>query len=345
MQCPRLDHFARIVPGKKSESTMVTNCCVMIDPPSFSSYEKMMKSRWLKDIRLKFQNDQFPKECVRCRDQEQVGLSSDRLFWLKEHEKLQAVNPDYLTVALKLDNICNTACQFCNPETSSKIASLHGYSIKIVETGSFYDTLPTDRITQIDFEGGEPSNSKNVIEVLQNLPKNVKGIKIYTNGRSFIKELVSIIQRGVHVQISISLDGVDKVQEYVRWPTKWSEYNKTVVEYKKLTEAYPTLVSVNFFTTVCALNINDIENIINYAGRCQIPLATSKLSVPACLNITKSNKFTLRARDLYQHSENEYLRKLSQGTAVEADNSLEIERFISSQDKLRSINIEDFIDL
>ncbi len=345
MQCPRLDHFARIIPGKQSKSTLITNCCVMINAPVFSTYEQMMQSRWLKSAKLKFQNDQFPKECVRCQDQERVGIHSDRMFWLKEHEKLQSVKSDYLTVSLKLDNICNTACQFCQPNTSSKIASLNGHTIKIHETGNFYDVLPTDRITQIDFEGGEPSNSKNVSEVLQNLPKNVKDIKIYTNGRSFMKELPAIVQKGIRVQLSISLDGVGKVQEYVRWPTKWSEYHETVYEYKKLTEEHPTLVSVNFFTTICTLNINDLENIINYADQCQIPLALSKLSVPETLNITKSNKFTTRARDLFQHSENEYLRRISQDTAINADNSTEIEQFISSQDKLRSIDIKDFIDL
>ncbi len=344
MQCPRLDHFARIVPGKSPGTTLITNCCVMVNAPSFSNYDNMMQSRWLKDAKSKLENDEFPKECIRCKEQEKVGLISDRMFWLDVHKNTQEIKPDYLVVSLKLDNICNTACQFCKPDTSSKIASLHKHSIKIQETGNFYSVLPTDRIIQLDFEGGEPSNSKNVSDVLQNLPKNVKNIKIYTNGRSFMKELLLAAQKGVQVQICISLDGVGKVQEYVRWPTKWQEYTDTIFEYKDFAREYPDLVSINFFTTICALNVNDLENIIDFSEKCEIPISMSKLSTPEELDISKSNKLTIRAKSIMENSQKEYLRKLSQGVAIGMNNDDKIDQFLTKQDSLRDINIKDFID-
>lgn len=345
MHCPRLDHFAKVVPKEILNTHAVMNCCVMIDAPTFNSYDEMMQSQWLADVKNQFTKNIFPKECVRCREKEEIGITSDRMFWLESHKELQSKKSDYLTISVKLDNICNTACQFCNSKTSSTIAHLSKSKIKIYEVGNFLDTLPTDRITQVDFEGGEPSNSKNVKLFLENLPSNVDTVKIFSNGRSFMPELIPLAQKGITVQISLSLDGFEKIQEYIRWPTKWQEYKKTIVAYKNFVKEYPKQVSIHFFTTVCAFNVNDLENIIKFAQDCDITISFSQLSKPRELAISNLNRFTTAAKEKYINSPNEYLKKLSRGIATKSNNEKQLDDFIRSQDQLRKIRIEDYIKI
>ena len=345
MHCPRLDHFAKILPhDQKENQTAVMNCCVMTDAPLFDSYDEMMGSEWLATTKKLFASDQWPTECVRCKDQEEIGLKSDRLQWIDFHKDLLIDHgSDYLTVSMMLDNICNTACQFCSPYISSKLASLQTIPLKIRQVGSYEEKLPLHRITQIDLEGGEPSNSKNVKQLLTNLPQRVNTIKMYTNARSFLDELVPVAERGIKIQISVSLDGVGAVQEYIRWPTQWSEFCETIEQYKELQIRFPETVSLCFKTTTCALNLADVPNIINFAEKQNIVHSMSQLAYPQALHISYANSYTISARNQLEKSPSELCQKLAQGVATQKENQQEIDKFIDQQDTLRKISIKDYI--
>lgn len=345
MHCPRLDHFAKVLPhDQKENQTAVMNCCVMTDAPLFDSYDEMMRSKWLSTTKQLFSNNQWPAECVRCKEQEDIGLKSDRLQWIDYHQYLLVDHgADYLMVSMMLDNVCNTACQFCSPHISSKIASLQTVPLKIRQVGSYEEKLPLNRITQIDLEGGEPSNSKNVKQLFTNLPQRVNTIKMYTNARSFLDELVPVAERGIEIQISISLDGRGPVQEYIRWPTQWSEFCQTIEKYKELQIRFPDTVSLSFKTTICALNLFDLPNIINFAEKQNIIHSVSQLAHPQALHISSANSYTISARKQLEKSPSELCQKLALGTATQKENQQEIDKFINQQDTLRKISIKDYI--
>ena len=347
MHCPRLDHFAKILPhDHQLNQTAVMNCCVMTDAPLFDSYDEMKQSQWFMKTKELFSNNQWPTECIRCQEQENLGLKSDRLQWIDYHQDLLTNHgSDYLMVSMMLDNVCNTACQFCSPHISSKLASIQNYPLKIRQVGSYEDKLPLDRITQIDLEGGEPSNSKNVKTLLDNLPHRVKTLKMYTNARTFLDELVPLVEKGIEIQISISLDGIDQVQEYLRWPTLWTEFSNTLQKYKDLQQRFPKLVNLCFKTTVCALNIRDVPNIIEFAKQQNIVHSISQLAYPAVLHISATNSYTIAAKEILSNSQDELCKKLALGLATGKDNQQEIEEFIATQDKFRKISIGDYIGI
>ena len=316
----------------------------MTNAPLFNSYDEMMSSQWLSTTKKLFSKNQWPAECVRCKEQEEIGVKSDRLQWIDFHQNLLIDHgADYLTVSMMLDNVCNTACQFCNPHVSSKIASLQKLPLKIRQVGPYEEKLPLHRITQIDLEGGEPSNSKNVKQLLTNLPQQVKTITIYTNARCFLDELVPVAERNIQVRISISLDGVGPVQEYVRWPTQWSEFCQTIEKYKELQIRFPDTVSVTFKTTICALNLFDLPNIINFAEKQNVRHSVSQLAYPRALNISSANSYTIFARKQLEKSPIEVCQQFALGTATQKENQQEIDKFIDQQDTLRKISIKDYI--
>lgn len=344
MHCARLEHFAKLTPPmiEFASNAVISGCCVMVNNPYFSSYSEMMSSQWLKNIKDSFKENKFPSECIRCQEKEEINIFSDRMHYNEDMKR--QTNTDYLTVDLMLDNICNTACQFCSPSVSTKIASLISSKYEIKDASPYFNdkVLPIDRITQLDLTGGEPSNSKNIKKVLKSLPPNLKSIRVNTNCTSFMDELIPIADTGISIQITISLDGIEKVQEYMRWPTKWNNFCDVLEKYKKFASNYKT-VDINLYTTLTALNIYDFDNIINFVKEHNIVHSFNNIANKKELWITNINSFTLAAKEKFAKEENTILNSFSKLIASGDNNQTEFDNFVKTQDSLRKINIRDYI--
>lgn len=344
MDCPRLSHFVKIsVPWPSLDKTFM-RCCHMVRPPQFSTYEEMTNSDWLVGVRDKFKNDEFPKECIRCKQSEDIGSTSIRMMAINDDSK--QTKPDYLIADVMLDNICNGGCQFCNPSVSTKLGSLTSpNNYRILDNVDKFNKLPLDQIVQLDITGGEPSNSKNVKELLINLPVNVKKIRINTNASGFMDELVDVVNQGIDIEITISLDGIGPVFEYIRWPAKWNKFTKVLAQYKQFALDNTGKVSLNMWTTLNVLNVNDFENILSFVKEHNISHEFSLLSTPFDLNAVFQNKFTLMAKEKFTNSNNSKVQLLSSLIASSTDNQEILEQFIIKQDLLRNISIKNYIDI
>ena len=174
MYCPRLDHFVRFNPNGT-----VSRCGHMVRQPQFATLEDMESSKWLVGVKENMAQDIWPIECERCMQTEQANGTSIRLNAIKFH-KLQK-QTDYLSVGGILDNVCNSACQTCDENYSTLIGGLKSKTYPIVDNSKRFWSLPTDRIVHLDINGGEPSASKNYKQILANLPKNFKSVRINNN--------------------------------------------------------------------------------------------------------------------------------------------------------------------
>ena len=332
MRCTRLDHFVRFNPNGT-----VSRCGHMADPPQFATLADMDSSAWLQNIRHQFEQDQWPAECVRCQDTETITGTSIRLNSLQDHEHRS--RDDYLQVAGVLDNICNSACQFCDETLSTKIGSLKSpRNYVIYDNSSRFDSLPQERITWLDISGGEPSASKNYKRLLDNLPPNLEAIRVNTNAALLLPQLERINQSGVKVTVTISFDGIGPVHDYNRWPIPWDTFMANVRAY----ESYD-LHDLNFWTTVNVLNIMDLDNILAFMGENGFNHSWSLLDWPPALNIKYSNTFTRAARDKYANSTNPELRNLAELVASGADNQDHLDEYIRQADQLRGICIDDYL--
>lgn len=344
MDCPRLSHFVKISsPGPSLDKTFM-RCCHMVRPPQFSTYEEMTSSEWLVGVRDKFKNNEFPKECIRCKQSEDIGSTSIRMMAISDDSK--QTKHDYLIADVMLDNICNGGCQFCNPAISTKLGSLTSpNNYHILDNTDKFNKLPLDQIVQLDITGGEPSNSKNVRELLVNLPVNVKKIRINTNASGFMDELLDVVNRGIDVEITISLDGIGPVFEYIRWPAKWNKFTKVLEKYKQFALDNTGKVSLNMWTTLNVLNVNDFENILSFVKEHNISHEFSMLSTPVELNAVFQNNLTLMAKEKFTNSDNSKVQLLSSLIASSTDNQEKLEQFIIKQDLLRNILIKNYIDI
>ena len=279
MYCPRLDHFVRFNPNG------TVGCCGhMTSNPNFKSYDELQSSDWLRDIKDEMSRDVWPMECQRCKITEQESNTSIRLDSIKRDTIFKRVRKDYLIVGGVLDNVCNSACLTCNEQLSTKIGSLTNKKyIKINNSDKFW-ILPQERIIHLDINGGEPSHSKNYKHLLANLPKNVKSVRLNTNCSTVLDELLPLKARGIDVTVTISLDGIGAVHDFVRWPIKWDKFYKNLMTYKTMP------VKLNLWTTVSALNVDDLPNIIAFAKEHNISHSYAYLATP--VELTVENKGT-----------------------------------------------------
>ena len=339
MHCPRLDHFARI-----NHNGKIGKCGHMTGSKEFNSFDEMQNSSWLKNIKQKMQDQQWPAECVRCRMTEESTNTSIRLDMIERDRILSAIKKDYLIVGGVLDNICNSACQTCHSGLSTKIGSLSSKDYEKVNNYETFFTFPQDRICEVDVNGGEPTASPNYKKLLKNLPKSVKIVRINTNGSKIIAELEELLSQGIRVIVTLSFDGVGNVHDYVRWPVLWKNFDSNVKKYIALRETYSNL-RLNFWTTVSSLNVGDLKNIIDYAKQQQIDHAYGFCIRPEVLDIRHENKLTVSAKESLFKIDNELLNSIANKCgSFKKNNDTELKKFISSQDALRNIDYKIYFN-
>lgn len=299
----------------------------MVNAPEFNSLIDLDASNWLVNIKEQFRFDSWPNECVRCKQTELSENTSIRLNMV-ELDKTQDKR-DYLMVGGVLDNLCNSACQMCNEQYSTRIGSLTSRTFPIVDNTDIFWQLPQNRITHLDLSGGEPSYSKNYKHILANLPDTIKSVRLNTNCSTVLTELESLVDRGIDVTVTVSFDGIGSVHDYIRWPITWDKFYNNLMTYQTMS------VNLNLWTTVSALNVNNIDSITEFADKHGFDHSWSLLDHPTELNIKYKNHLTLTA--------DTKLEGIRQFLATAENNQEKLDSYIVKQDQARSIKITDYI--
>ena len=314
MYCPRISHFVRF-----NTNGSIGRCGHMIGAPEFVSLEDMDSSLWLRNNKVSFNKGIWPEECVRCKQTEQINGTSIRLNAI-EFDQAQT-RKDYLTVGGVLDNVCNSGCLTCDEKHSTKIGSLTSTVYPIVDNSRGFWALPLDRVVHLDINGGEPSASKNYRHILKNIPESVKSIRINTNCALIIPEIADLMARGIAVTVTVSLDGIGAVHDRVRWPIKWERFYENLITYQQM-----GLHELNTWTTVSALNIGDLNNILAFVKEHNLDHSYALLHKPDVLNVQYSNAMTEPYRDVIPGQ-----------VAVDKNNQYELDIFVAEQNRLRGM--------
>lgn len=338
MHCPRLNHFVRL-----DANGTFGKCGHMSHGQTFDNIDSMQHSEWLARIKNEMSQDRWPNECVRCELTEKTTGTSIRLDMIERDQILRGIKKDYLIVGGVLDNICNSACQSCNADLSTKIGSLENKNYKKINNYDKFFELPQDRIVEVDVNGGEPTASPNYKKLLKNLPASVKIIRINTNGSRVISEIIPLLEQDVRVIITLSFDGTERVHDYARWPIRWINYKKNVSKYLELRAQYKNL-RLNFWTTVSCLNVGDLGNILQYALDCNIDHAYGFCIRPSAIDIRYENHLTIEAKQKLISSTNRMLQSIGEKCCSLENNSKELQGFIRSQDELRQIKFQDYFN-
>ena len=268
----------------------------------------------MEPIRKSMIADQVPRACSQCTIMEQHGKISGRQrqllkvgiqptnfaktmksspFW-SEFEKTHNNKKFELTPQdwqIELGNYCNSACVFCTPDSSSRLAS-EFKKLKIINQTPakswaenpvllkkvIKDICDSPRTKYIHFIGGETVITPAFKTILEKLIQvglnNTVTIGFTTNLTVMPEPVIDLISQFHSVNIGMSVECLTPVNDYVRWPSDIDTIKQNLdkwVELGKKNSWYLTLR-----VTPTALTIHEVLSVYDYA-------------VAHCLNVESAN--------------------------------------------------------
>ena len=82
-------------------------------------------------------------------------------------------------------------------------------------------------------------------------------LRITTNAMNVTTKLIELLEQFMKVEITLSIDGINEYNEYLRYPSNWDKINNNVQKFKSLKN---TELDVN--TVVSFLNVHLLEDVI-----------------------------------------------------------------------------------
>lgn len=312
----------------------------MQNAPRFSSLREMDNSEWMHEICQQFSKDTFPNECIRCCRAEAAGMSSMRQREITRFASYYDIHPSPLKLNIEFDTICNAACQICHYTQSSHYAKLLGIPVVTHNVDMLREIDPA-RVIDIEITGGEPVASNNVRRFLSGpIDKYpLQRLRINTNGSAPIKELTRLLDCGLLVTVTLSMDGTGKIFEYCRFPVKWDRFCATLSYYKSLMQQY-TNFTVELYQAISVLSLASLNDSKKFAEQQNVFLGMSLIAQPSILQVQKNNfmsRYALSNAAIIGDN------KVEQQVATESvDSSAELLEFIRHSDAVRGIRVEDY---
>lgn len=260
------------------------------------SFEKILNSDTLKDIRMDMINSRWPTACQRCKLTEDGGGVSSRIkeFGKYSHlvdkmientdDKGEVLNATVYSLDLRLGNSCNLSCTMCDPHYSkSLVNNWNSISLEKIDEDKldklssldwdkddfvleYVESLKTDLLS-IHFGGGEPFVNSRVLEILKLLIDKECSAKIdlsfNTNITIIPKWAEEVFPQFKSVNLFCSIDAVGPLNDYIRKGSRWNIIDRNLkyidVNFRKL-NIKECIVNV----TVQMQNILKLEEIYSY---------------------------------------------------------------------------------
>ena len=226
--------------------------------------------------------------CEVCWDQESRGLHSFRQSSYRKDDEITH-NANLEEIDITTSNVCNLRCRMCTPTASNLLMIDHQYfkNNQLLDKlqsatgnrwkGSFALSTDqssqwkwlennTDKIISLKMSGGEPFYDAKVLDLLKIYVKNGDAknttLIFHTNATQFTDEIIDILSHFKLNNHCLSIDGTDRVYEYIRHPANFAELNTSLNNYFSKLNNRPDLT--HFTMVVSALNVLNIAEYIKW---------------------------------------------------------------------------------
>jgi sulfatase maturation enzyme AslB (radical SAM superfamily) len=342
-----------------------SHCCNM--PLIWNQTPKFFDSK-SNNIRSSILAGEKVTECKKCYDLESNGAISDRISWsyyslselgLKSKDDL-LTTPNVKIYHAVLDNQCNLQCRMCDPYSSNLIA-------KEYQLLKLHSTIPTKNnntlpsienlatLQKLTVTGGEPTvNSKFLDFLTQVSNSNHKNLSILINSNVVIlnRQLKRLIDSLSNLKFGVSIDGIDQVNQYIRWPSPWSKIKENI---KYL---HDTNRLSHFKTTVSLYNIQELYELFQWidCNYPDIPISMNFVETPEQLtpwnlpdtSVAVNNLLKSKRLSIYHRNENfrKYISYMEEKLATRVFDYELFKKFFGFNDLLdasRKISLKDYI--
>lgn len=268
---------------------------------------------FFQEVRRKMLAGENVPACANCYKEEAVGHTSPRLFW---NEKFSEFVPDPTDTIINLDQVeqldlrlgknCNLQCRMCGPYSSSTwakpwkelgdlVTQPSEASWKNIAKNDWSENLEVwekiklfaPKLRRLYLTGGEPFMISQNKEFLRHCVETGHSshieLRYNTNGTIWDPELPGLWSHFKCVRLKISIDGIDEVNNYIRYPSKWSLILKNLELAMKTRETAPVIITIT--TAVQAYNIFMISEFISFMQDRDLPVNIDYVHQPAYLSV------------------------------------------------------------
>lgn len=308
LNCNHLSNHLAIV----SSNAVIAPCCQFKDfrqPNKYKtvfnqdSLDDVLKSGFWQSVRDNLEKGTKIPSCSGCWASEEAGSISKRQWANSSMEVLHPYTVEDLEIGL--DYTCNMMCRICKPAQSSKwnqspvAAKLYARRPAIYNTidnvkeyqtklRSLVENSNLKNVRRVRLVGGEPFYSKNFEWFVDKLAAetNIAELEfaVNTNGSIIPKE--SVLEKFFQmkkVSIDFSIDAIGDLASCTRWGVDWATIEANVKRWVELAKLH-TNIKLSVHSTISILNINRIQEIIDFCDENDLIFAFSNLDDPDYLN-------------------------------------------------------------
>ena len=182
---------------------------------------------------------------------------------------------------IDLGNYCNSACVMCDPRSSSKLA---GEWFKLGFIDSPYNNFSWSQdpmllnkfikelvgmknLQYLHFLGGEtlitPGFSKMLEELINHKINENVIIGLTTNLTVWPERTIELLKSFKYVHLGVSIESLDNINDYVRWPSKIDDVRNKLDSFVKLGKECDWTISIR--VTPNLLTITRLKDLYQYA--------------------------------------------------------------------------------
>lgn len=265
-------------------------------------FSEFYNSPYMVNLRRDLATGKKPSNCEVCWKLEAAGINTLRQDQLRQFLNAEGEYGAHLMIEesrrngfrikgvekldFRLGTLCNLKCRMCMAANSSKIwaeyvenkEELAPYPVLYLGVEDYYrekkevatleDLLSISySLNRIGVSGGEPNLSLLLMDYLEKLvelglSKNIL-LKINTNAVLNAPRLMRVYKEFRRVELLLSIDGTQGVQEYIRHPSKWAQIENTVLELKEhFAGTDPAKYRILAAPTYQALNILNLRELV-----------------------------------------------------------------------------------
>lgn len=235
----------------KHSSPRAQHCCLRNTEFQINIAENFWNNNKFIPLREKNKTNNWDSGCGNCQQLEAAGHASMRTGM---NDGLGIVGKTELSgparIDLMFDISCNLACRICGTHSSTfwqKHLKEHDlwthpifsprHSNEVIHS---LQQLDLSNLQQVVFCGGETMLGQSYWDVAKWLANNVPNAQqqltvcFQTNGTQPINaKNIDTIEKLHLVKLHISLDGIEKKFEYLRWPAEWNQVTDNILQIKQ----------------------------------------------------------------------------------------------------------------
>lgn len=259
---------------------------------NLASVDQAFNGPFMKRFRLAMANGEKPTFCNNCYRVEDNGGVSLRNIYLKQYEEsfhhlLEATGEDGTAtneisfLDLSLSNHCNLKCRMCGPTSSYALRddfeSLKIHFSREHTQRAHLDWQDDSHLTMIFSKilpglkevlttGGEPFLSRLHLKLLELAVQNGSSRNIVLRYHSNISvlppRLLELWSEFKAIEIHISVEGYGDINDYIRFPLKWSVFRKNFESLIELKKRLPLWLEIH--TCFQAYNILRLPEFLDF---------------------------------------------------------------------------------